>query len=70
MNESNILKRIWLGLKNRSRLLLCNLGHDPFGPFEGIQFEIEPGKWHPYYQCRRCGRMLKWQISGGWKADG
>lgn len=50
-------------------IILCFFVHDARGPIDGLSFEIEPGHWHPYYQCRRCGKMLKWQLRGGWKAD-
>lgn len=48
----------------------CWIGHDAEGPIEGVAFEISPGKYHPYYQCRRCHRMLKWKLDGGWEAEG
>jgi len=49
--------------------IACWIEHDARGPVEGLSFEIEPGHYRPYYQCARCRRILKWQLSGGWKAD-
>jgi hypothetical protein len=69
MNEANIVQRAAFWVSTQWSLLKCAFGHDARGPIEGIEFEISPGKWHPYYQCRNCGKVLKWQANGGFKAD-